>query len=400
MRDVFLTFLRLGMTSFGGPIAHLGYFRREFVERRAWLDEELFTHVVAFCSVLPGPTSSQVGLIVGLLRAGAGGALAAWLGFTLPSAALLTVFALLLVHLEATGGADSRILAGGLAGLAAAATAIVAQAVLGMAKSQCPDRPTQTIAAGAAALSLALHARAAWQWVPIAFGALAGLAFCAAGPAARRGSSAVTIALPRVVAPAAGIAFVGIALGAAAIERFSPSGFLLATVVRAGSLVFGGGHVVLPLLQALVPAGLIDQRDFYAGYGATQAMPGPLFTFAAFLGAANSSELNGVAGATVATLLIFLPSFLLVFALLPVLDGLRSNPAAAGALRGANASVVGLLGALLFSPLILALEASIGRSVIALGAFTLVAIWKSAPWIAVLLAALAGAAAAALGAPT
>jgi chromate transporter len=395
MRNVFLAFLRLGLTSFGGPIAHIGYFRREFVERRGWIDERLFAHVVAFCSVLPGPTSSQVGMIVGLVRAGPAGALAAWLGFTLPSAIALSAFAALLTALESNVRTTPAWLNGMLAGLGAAATAIVAQAVVGMAKTQCPDQVTRTIAAAAAVVALALAAGPSWQWVPIVAAALAGTAFCSRAVAAAE--AALPIALPPAASRAAALIFIALAAGAALVSSRSSTGFFVATVVRAGALVFGGGHVVLPLLQGLVPAGLIAGRDFYAGYGAAQAVPGPLFTFAAFLGAANHSPLHGAFGALVATILIFVPSFLLIFALLPVLDALRANPAAAGALRGANAGVVGLLAALLYSPLLLTLGTSLWRVSIAAGVFTLVAVWKAPPWIGVALAAATGAGAAAAG---
>jgi chromate transporter len=396
MQNVFLTFLRLGLTSFGGPIAHIGYFRREFVERRGWIDERLFTHIVAFCSILPGPTSSQVGLIVGLVRAGPGGALAAWLGFTLPSAIALTVFAMVLTSLE-SGAGRTPALSGMLAGLGAAATAIVAQAVLGMAKTQCPDRATRTIAAGAAVLALALAARPTLQWAPIVAGALAGALFCSRAASGDAGDTTLPIALPRAASRAAALLFFALAVAALLGSQRSATGFFLATIVRAGALVFGGGHVVLPLLQSLVPAGLIAGRDFYAGYGAAQAVPGPLFTFAAFLGTANHSPLHGLVGALVATVLIFVPSFLLIFALLPVLDALRANPSAAGAMRGANAGVVGLLATLLYSPLLLTLGISLWRVAIAALVFTLVTVWKSPPWIAVGLAAAAGAGAAAAG---
>lgn len=396
MRDVFLTFLRLGLTSFGGPVAHLGYFRREFVERRAWIDEQLFAHIVAFCSILPGPTSSQVGMIVGLVRAGPAGAFGAWLGFTLPSALALGIAGAVLTSLESSAPGTARPwLDGLLAGLTAAATAIVAQAVLALAKSQCPDPPTQTIAAGAAVTALALAGASALQWVPIAAGAAAGALIFALGrrSAAAAGGSAQAmhpIAVPRGVSLAAAVLFAAL-VAAVSLPTHVPGGIFLGTIVRAGSLVFGGGHVVLPLLQTLVPAGLISARDFYAGYGAAQAVPGPLFTFAAFLGSANHSPVRGPLGALVATGLIFLPSFLLVFALLPVLGALRANRAGAGALRGANAAVVGLLGALLYSPLIVGLGASIWRIGLALAVFSLVAGWKVAPWIAVLGAGAVGA---------
>jgi chromate transporter len=400
MREVFLTFLQLGMSSFGGPIAHLGYFRREFVIRRAWLDDRLFTQIVALCSVLPGPTSSQVGLIVGLLRAGPAGALAAWLGFTLPSAIVLASAAAVLAGIEAApAGASAAWLDGLLAGFTAAATAIVAQAVIGMAKTQCPDPLTQTVALAAGALALSLARSPALQWVPIAAGAAAGALLFArsAAPDAADALPELPIRVPRAVAAGAAVLFVALVTAASIAARHGPAGVFLATIVRAGSLVFGGGHVVLPLLQTLVPAGLISGREFFAGYGVTQAMPGPLFTFAAFLGSANHSALHGWLGATLATVLIFVPSFLLVFACLPVLRVVGSNRAAIGAIRGASAAVVGLLGALLYSPLITSLGTSIFRITLALGAFALVAVWRIAPWIAVLGAGAVGALGASAG---
>lgn len=398
MRDVFLTFLRLGLTSFGGPLAHLSYFRGEFVERRRWIEEGLFAQIVGFCSILPGPTSSQVGMVVGLLRAGPAGAFAAWLGFTLPSAVALTLFAALLSGFERTApGATPAWLDGMLAGLTAAATAIVAQAVLALARTQCTEAPSQTIAAAAGVLALSLAPFPGWQWVPIAGGALAGAVWHPRREILAEDALGLPIRLPRRVALGAAAAFAALVSSAALVSGSSTTGTFFATIVRAGSLVFGGGHVVLPLLQSLIPAGLVPARDFYAGYGATQAVPGPLFTFAAFLGEVNRSPLHGALGALVATVLIFLPSFLLIFAGLPLLGALGRNNAAAGALRGANASVVGLLGALLYSPLILALGTSIGRIAIALAVFTLVGTWRVAPWVAVLAAALVGAVAANAG---
>ena len=392
MRDVFLTFLRLGITSFGGPAAHLGYFQREFVERRRWLDDGLFTHIVAFCSILPGPTSSQVGMIVGLLRAGPAGALAAWLGFTLPSALALGVAAATLSALaSATPGAGPHWLDGLLAGFGAAATAIVALAVLAMAKTQCPDPPTRSIAAAAGVLAVGLAADPAWQWAPIAGGALGGALFLT-GTRARDGSvpaDEAPIALPRAVSISAAVVFIALIVAAGAAGG-SPAASFARTIVRAGSLVFGGGHVVLPLLASLVPSGLVSANTFYAGYGLAQAMPGPLFTFAAFLGYLNHSLLRGALGAAAAIGLIFLPSFLLVFACMPIFTALRANRATAGALRGANAAVVGLLGALLYSPLITNLGSSVWHIALALAVFIFVGSWKVAPWLAVGGAALAG----------
>ena len=375
MGDVFRIFLRLGLTSFGGPIAHLGYFRREFVERRPWLDEPAFAAIVAFCSVLPGPTSSQVGMLIGLTRAGAGGAFAAWLAFTAPSAIAMTLFALALHALEAGGGVTgSGWFTGLLAGLTAAAAAVVAQAVLSLARALCTDRETQTIALGATILAIAVGGTAGLGWLPIALGAAVGALFLrGSGPAVA--TPALPIRVPRAVAIGGAVVFIlTVALLFAPEWLVAPPVALLETIVRAGTLVFGGGHVVLPLLQDLVGQGLLPARDFFAGYGLVQAMPGPLFTFAAFIGAANASSLNGIPGALVATVAIFVPSFALIFALAPVWDRARALPGAAAALRGANASGIG----------------------IALAAYALIAVWKFPPWVVVVASALLGAVAGAL----
>jgi chromate transporter len=391
VREVFLTFLRLGSTSFGGPIAHLGYFRREFVERRRWIDEPTFAAIVAFCSVLPGPTSSQVGMLVGLVRGGPGGALAAWIGFTAPSAIALAAFALALHAAEGQGDlARSGWFTGALAGLTAAAAAVVAQAVLSLARALCTDRETQTIAIGAAILAIALGSTAGLQWLPIVLGTAAGAAFLRR-PGATIDVAPLPIRVPPPVALAAAILAGAIVAWLLIPVSVAPAVRLLATIVRAGTLVFGGGHVVLPLLQGLIGDGLIAQRDFFAGYGAVQAVPGPLFTFASFLGAANASPLHGITGAVVATIAIFVPSFALIFALAPVWNALRAAPAAAAALRGANASVVGLLGGVLYNPVLTSLETDVARIAIALAAFALVQIWKLPPWVVVVACAATGA---------
>jgi chromate transporter len=385
VREVFTTFLRLGSTSFGGPIAHLAYFRRTFVEERRWLDEATFARIVAFCSVLPGPTSSQVGMLIGLTRGGPLGAFLAWLGFTAPSAILMTAFA------AALGGAERHAVpawfAGLLAGLFAAAAAVVAQAVVGLAGSLCTDLPTKLIAVAALFVTLGLRPFPGLQWASIALGALAG-ALLLHAPGLR--ADALPIRVPRRVALAAGCVFV--ALVAATALPKTPAIAFLATLIRAGSLVFGGGHVVLPLLQSMVRDGLITSQNFFAGYGAVQAMPGPLNTFSAFLGYANLSPLHGLAGALVAIVLIFLPSFALIFALAPVWNRVAGEPRAAGAVRGANAAVVGLLGGVLYDPVLLSLGTSPVRIAIALAAFAAIAAWRVAPWIVVLAAAALGAA--------
>lgn len=390
MRDVFLTFLRLGSTSFGGPIAHLGYFRREFVERRRWLDEPTYAALVAFCSVLPGPTSSQVGMLVGWTRAGGWGAFLAWLGFTAPSALAMTVIALALRSLEVQGPVTASPWFGGLlAGLTAAAAAVVAQAVIALARTLCTDAPTQTIALAAAILAIALGATPL-QWLPIVLGALAGAAFLR-GSAATPEVVPLPIRVPAALAFTSGALFVAIVAALFLLLAVPPEVRMIETILRAGALVFGGGHVVLPLLTGLVADGTIAARDFFAGYGAVQAMPGPLFTFASFLGAANGTALHGAGGALVATVAIFLPSFALIFALAPAWNALRSRPGAAAALRGANASVVGLLGGVLYHPILTSLETSNARIAIALGAFALVQVWKVAPWIVVVISAALGA---------
>jgi chromate transporter len=391
MGEVFRIFLRLGLTSFGGPIAHLGYFRREFVERRAWLDEPTFAAIVAFCSVLPGPTSSQTGMLVGLTRAGAGGAFAAWLGFTAPSAIAMTLFALALHAMESSGSITrSGWFAGLLTGLTAAAAAVVAQAVLSLARALCTDRATQTIAFGATIVAIAVGGITGLAWLPIALGAVAGTV------ALRRPGTEIAAALPirvpRGVAIGGAIVFaVVVALLFVPEWLAAPPVVVLETVARAGTLVFGGGHVVLPLLQDLVSDGLLSARDFFAGYGAVQAMPGPVFTFAAFIGAANASALSGIPGALVATIAIFVPSFALIFALAPLWNRVCAQPAAAAALRGANASVVGLLGGVLYHPILTSLVTSASSVGVALVAYALIAVWKLPPWVVVVASALLGA---------
>jgi chromate transporter len=398
MSDVFRVFLRLGSTSFGGPIAHLGYFRREFVERRAWLTEEAFAAIVAFCSVLPGPTSSQVGMLIGLTRSGPAGAVAAWLGFTAPSAIVMTAFALGLRQLEAHGGVtSSRWFTGLLAGLTAAAAAVVAQAVLGLARTLCTDRETKTIAIGATILAIVIGGSGGFGWLPIALGAIVGGLFLReTGPAIA--APALPIRVPRAVAIGSAALF-ALVIAFLLVPQWivSPPLALLETILRAGSLVFGGGHVVLPLLASLVQNGLLPARDFFAGYGLVQAMPGPLFTFASFIGAANASSLNGIPGALAATVAIFVPSFALIFALAPVWEGARALPGAAAALRGANASVVGLLGSVLYYPILTSLAANASGIGIALAAYALIAVWMFPPWVVVVASALLGAITGALG---
>jgi chromate transporter len=383
VREVFATFLRLGCTSFGGPIAHLAYFRRAFVEERRWLDESTFARIVGFCSVLPGPTSSQVGMLIGLTRGGPIGAAAAWLGFTAPSAILMIGFA------AALGGAERYAtpawFGGLLDGLFAAAAAVVAQAVIALAASLCPDWPTKTVAVAALALALALRAPG-WQWLPIALGALVG-ALMLHAPGLR--AEALPIRVSRPVSLACAVIFV--ALVALTALPKSATAVLLATLVRAGALVFGGGHVVLPLLQSLIRDSLMSAQNFFAGYGIVQAMPGPLNTFATFVGYANQSPLHGVPGATIATMLIFAPSFALIFAIAPVWNRIVALPRAPGALRGANASVVGLLAAALCDPVLVSLAPRPASIVIAAVAFAVLVTLRTPPWAVVVACAALGA---------
>ena len=345
--EVLAVALRLGLTSFGGPIAHIGYFRREYVERRRWLDEHAFADLVALCQLLPGPASSQLGIAIGTRRAGIGGGLAAWLGFTVPSALALAAFGLLTTSVDVSG-------AGWLHGLKLAAVAVVAQAVLLMAWGLTPDWPRRLLAIGAAVVSL-VSANPLTQVAVIAGGLVLGRLLLA--PSTATGAGATMPPERSVLSRRAGIlALTGffILLGGLPLLR-SAGGQPIALFegfYRAGSLVFGGGHVVLPLLHAsVVDPGWVGDDAFLAGYGAAQAVPGPLFTFAAYLGAVAGPSPNGVLGASIALAAIFLPAFLLVFGALPFWDELRRAAGFRRALTGANAAVVGILLAALYTPI-------------------------------------------------
>jgi chromate transporter len=383
--EVFRAFLKLGLMSFGGPIAHLGYFRNEFVLRRRWIDEAGYGDLVALCQFLPGPASSQVGFALGVLRGnGLLGGLAAWLGFTMPSAIILTLFALGAAAL--TGPAA----AGFLHGLKLVAVAVVAQAVWGMARNLAPDRPRAAIALAALVLVVFLGGSFG-QIGAIVLGALAGLRLCRAGspracgplhfPVTRRGGFCM-LAL-----------FVGLflipPLAAAATGRHDLA--LFDAFYRSGALVFGGGHVVLPLLQnQVVRPGWVTNEAFLAGYGLAQAIPGPLFTFAAYLGTVMAPPPNGVVGAAIALAAIFLPGLLLVYGMLPFWDALRVRPAAQAAMRGTNAAVVGVLGAALYNPVWTSAVLAPRDLALALAGFLLLTVWKAPPWIVVVVLALAG----------
>jgi chromate transporter len=382
---VFLAFLKLGCISFGGPIAHIGYFREEFVARRKWLDDRAYADLVALCNFLPGPASSQVGIALGISRAGLAGGLAAWLGFTLPSAAALIAFAYGFQAWQLSAAS------GWLHGLKLAAVAVVAQAVWSMGRRLCPDAPRAAFALSAAFAAFALPG--AWgQIAAIAAGALAGLVLLQPAPLAEAESSRFRVG--RRAAALALLAFFVLlaALPAARQATGAPVMALVDSFYRAGALVFGGGHVVLPLLRsAVVPAGWVSDDVFLAGYGAAQAVPGPLFTFAAYLGTMASVPPGGAAGGVLALAAIFLPAFLLVVGALPYWEALRRNLAARRALSGVNAAVVGILLAALYDPVWTSSVRSIADLAVALVAFALLAYWKAPPLVAVGFAALGGA---------
>ncbi|WP_312168206.1 chromate efflux transporter [Stutzerimonas kunmingensis] len=381
---IFLVFLRLGLTSFGGPIAHLGYFRDEFVQRRRWLDERSYADLVALCQFLPGPASSQVGLAIGLLRGGYRGSLAAWAGFTLPSAIALTLFALGI----ATWG--DALPDGVLQGLKIVAVAVVAQAVWGMARTLCTDAPRIAIALAAASTVLLLP----FIWSQVAVIATAGLiGLIVFRPVSTEAHVALPVAVKRRAALTALALFFALLmlLPLLASGTDNPLLALLDAFYRAGALVFGGGHVVLPLLQAeVVQPGWVDRDTFLAGYGAAQAVPGPLFTFAAFLGASMTESPSGLLGAGVCLVAVFVPSFLLVIGVLPFWERLRSNRRTQAALAAVNAAVVGLLLAALYDPVWTSGIKAPEHFVLALLALAALMYWKLPPWLVVIGGAVGG----------
>lgn len=336
-------FLKLGLTSFGGPVAHIGYFRREFVERRRWLDESHFGQLLALCQFLPGPASSQLGFSIGLLRAGWAGALAAFVGFTLPSALLLFALAVSSTALDGRWGAAC------VHGLKLVAVAVVAHGVLGMARTLTPDWPRRALAL-AATVAILLGGTAWMQLLVVAGGALLGPWLCRRVTARRGGTFALAYG-HRGGGMLLALFAALLALALVAAPRLPPPGQLAAAFYRAGALVFGGGHVVLPLLKSsVVDNGWLGNDTFLAGYGAAQAVPGPMFTLSAFLGARLPGDLGGAPGATVAVLAIFLPGLLLVAGALPFWRALGARDDAARVLAGVNAAVVGLLAAALVNP--------------------------------------------------
>ena len=380
--EVFAAFLKLGLTSFGGPIAHLGYFRDEFVTRRRWLSDPAYADLIALCQFLPGPASSQVGFALGMMRAGWLGALAAFTAFTLPSALVLLVFAMTAAAISGPIGT------GVLNGLKIVAVAIIAQAVWGMARNLCPDKERATIAVGAVGV-LALAPGPFGMVGAILFGALAGLAL-GRGSAAMAGGH-LTMPVSGRIATGALVAFFGLLVLLPLLAGQSQALAVIDSFYRAGALVFGGGHVVLPLLQAeVVQPGWVTEDAFLAGYGAAQAVPGPLFTFAAYLGAVLGPEPNGMAGATLALLAVFLPGFLLLVGVLPFWDRFRAMAPAQSMMQGANAAVVGILGGALYSPVFTSAISDLRDFTLALACFVLLMAWKVPPWVVVIVAAVGG----------
>ncbi len=383
---IFATFLKLGCTSFGGPIAHLGYFRHEFVEKRRWLDDQSYADLVALCNFLPGPASSQVGIALGISRAGLPGGIAAWLGFTLPSAFALTLFAYGFAALGISADA------GWLHGLKIVAVAVIAQAVWGMGRSLCPDRLRATLAIVATLIAFAMPT--VWgQILAITVGGLVGWRFL--DPVSLHRPENARFRISRGVALAAWILFFGLLIALPILARVvnEPGVALFDSFYRTGSLVFGGGHVVLPLLRnEVVVPGWVSDDVFLAGYGAAQAVPGPLFTFSAYLGVLTAKGPHGVLGGMVALTAIFLPAFLLIVGALPYWESLHRKTHIQSAFRGVNAAVVGLLLAALYNPVWTTSIKTTGNVALALVAFGLLMFWKLSPLYVVVITAIGGAA--------
>ncbi|MBR2514714.1 MAG: chromate efflux transporter [Halomonas sp.] len=380
--EVFWAFLALGLTSFGGPVAHLGYFRTAFVERRQWLSESAYADLVALCQFLPGPASSQVGFALGLMRAGPWGAAMAWLAFTLPSAIVLVLFALGAAVL------DGPIASGIIHGLKIVAVAIVAHAVWGMARNLCPDKTRAGIAL-AAVFAVVMVSGPLGQVAAIVLGGVAGLALCRSVAAASP-SEPLPFPVSRRVGTISLVLFASL-LGLLPLLAGSAAWLAVADAFyRSGALVFGGGHVVLPLLEAeVVQSGWVTADEFLAGYGAAQAVPGPLFTFAAYLGALLPGINSGV-GALLALLAIFIPGFLLLVGVLPFWNDFRQWGSAQALMRGANAAVVGILGAALYQPVWTSAIIGPYEFALALTGFLLLTVWKLPAWLVVSVVALGG----------
>ena len=380
--EVFWAFLALGLTSFGGPVAHLGYFRTAFVERRQWLSEQAYADLVALCQFLPGPASSQVGFALGLMRAGPWGAAMAWLAFTLPSAIVLVLFALGAAVLE------GPVASGIIHGLKVVAVAIVAHAVWGMARNLCPDK-TRTGIALAAVFAVVLVSGPLGQVAAIVLGGVAGLLLCRQSAAASS-SESLHFPVTRQAGTLALLIFAGLLVLLPLLAASAGWLNVVDAFYRSGALVFGGGHVVLPLLEAeVVQSGWVTADEFLAGYGAAQAVPGPLFTFAAYLGALLPG-IPSVIGALLALLAIFVPGFLLLVGVLPFWNQFRQWSSAQALMRGANAAVVGILGAALYQPVWTSAILGPYEFVLALTGFLLLTVWKLPAWVVVIVVALGG----------
>ena len=375
---------RLGLTSFGGPIAHLGYFHEEYVNRRKWIDEQNYADLVALCQSLPGPTSSMVGTAIGLTRAGLAGGLAHWIGFTWPSAFALIAFAYGLGFVGESSGA------GWLHGLKLVAVPVVAVAIWGMARTLCPDRERATMAIVTAVIALAWPT-AGGQVLPIIAAGFIG--WCLFPPASTPPALHMRVPISHWTGMVSWVLFFGLLLGLPLLRQVvsSQSIAVFDSFYRAGALVFGGGHVVLPLLQAgVVAPGWVTKEQFVAGYGAAQAVPGPLFTFGAYLGFVMRTQPNGLAGAALGLVGIFLPGLLMTAGALPFWDSLRSRTSFQSAIRGINAAVVGLLLAAFYNPV---WTSAISKPLdfgLAILAFGLLAFWKLPPWLVVVLTAFGG----------
>lgn len=384
--EVLFAFGKLGVTCFGGPIAHIGYFRDEFVVRRRWLDEHAYADLVALCQFLPGPASSQVGFSIGLMRGGYLGGLAAWAAFTLPSAIALVLFA------YGANALQGPIGTGLLHGLTLVAVSIVAQAIWGMARTLAPDRERASIAVIAALIILFSSASVA-QMGAIVLGGVAGLWLCRTAPPASTKKGHMSIPVSRRIGLFALAAFFVPLFGLPVVTAVSHSQAvaLFDAFYRSGALVFGGGHVVLPLLrEATVTPGWVSDDAFLAGYGAAQAVPGPLFTFSAYLGAVMKPPPHGIAGAVVSLIAIFLPGILVLMGALPFWEAFRRRAAAQAAMRGVNAAVVGLLGAALYNPVWTSAVKGPGDFGLALVGFVLLTVWQAPPLVVVAISALGG----------
>jgi chromate transporter len=384
--EVLRAFAKLGVSCFGGPIAHIGYFRQEFVVKRRWLDEQAYADLVALCQFLPGPASSQVGFSLGLMRASYLGGLAAWVAFTLPSAIALLLFA------YGASALEGEIGSGLLHGLKLVAVAIVAQAVWGMARTLCPDRERASIAV-VAALVILLSSSSVAQIGAIVFGGIAGLWLCPTPSVTPSDQGHMSVPVSRRAGLVALTAFFLLLAGLPILGNptHSQAVALFEAFYRSGALVFGGGHVVLPLLrEATVAQGWVTDDVFLAGYGAAQAVPGPLFTFAAYLGAVMEPPPNGLAGATISLVAIFVPGILALVAALPFWETFRKRANAQAVMRGVNAAVVGLLGAALYSPVWTTSVKGPGDFGLALVGFVMLTVWEAPPLVVVAVSAIGG----------